>query len=187
MIVATMTRGTALNLIRRHRNGKPVGAIVFAKAQAVLHRAQGAAPAVRAGARARKRGAAVQPRASHRENGMTGKGRRDVRLIVFEAMEKLGEATAVQIHEAVWRSGLSLTQVQSCVYNCQSEGHMTSVRRAATGVRASGPPEAVYRLTGADPTPRARTLRKKPEKRKGRGQYASVFHYAQGIEAGDRN
>jgi hypothetical protein len=102
--------------------------------------------------------------------------------VILEAMQPRTEYTIVQIHALVMKTGLSLKQVQSCVYNLKSDGALESSDR--TGNKASptgGNDEKTYRLSGSAPRRRATGAKAQPPKVG--PKFASVFHYAQGIEA----
>jgi hypothetical protein len=113
--------------------------------------------------------------------------KRNLRPVIFNVLEQIGPATAQRIYECVRVHGITLTQVRSCLWNCASEGLLASSgrdgRRKVDGSRES----STYRITGSLPvyhnTRAARSERREVVHEVCVPRFASVFHYAQGIEA----
>lgn len=106
---------------------------------------------------------------------------RNVRPVILEAMDQRTEYTAAQIHALIVKSGLTLKQVQSCVYNLQSEGLLqSSIRAGNRKAPKGGTVEKTYRLSGRTGKPRMASIQPEPTHWP---RFASVFHYGQGIEA----
>jgi hypothetical protein len=115
--------------------------------------------------------------------------KRNVRPLIFGVLEQIGPATAERIYECVRVHGLTLKQVQSCLWNCASEGLLASSGSERNHGGKGGSAPSTYRITRDLPVHRdTRAMR---AERRGQIQYesgprfASVFHYAQGIAVND--
>jgi hypothetical protein len=112
--------------------------------------------------------------------------RRNIRPQIFDVLRQIGPATSQRVYECVRVHGLTLRQVQACMWNCASEGLLISSGREANRSGKGGMSEAMYRIARELPVYRdtraARAERSRPRSEPV-PRFASVFHYAQGIAA----